>query len=150
MLCRSTQCTTVRDMTTTHAHTAGNILRNIAGGNTDIANRMAYALSDYGYDHLETSALGIDTLANYDVIALVDETIQSAMFDYNADNEAAQRVTDILARIYGTFRSGIKRDTVNLIVARARDEYGDTEPEFMRELECAIRRTFIGIYSVGI
>ena len=126
------------------------ILRNIAGGNADIANRMAYALSDYGYDHLEAAALGIDLLAPFDVVALVDETIQSATFDYNADNEAAQRVADTLARIYGTFRSGIKRDTVNAIVARVRVEYGDTEPSFMRELECAIRRTFIGIYSVGI
>ena len=137
-------------MTTTHALTAVNILRNIAGGNAVLADRMAYVLSDYGYDHLETAALGIDSLARYDIDAMVSETIQSSTFDASSDNTAAQRVADTLARIYGTFRSGIKRDTVNLIVARARDEYGETEPKFMRELECAIRRTFIGIYSVGI
>ena len=145
-------------MATTHALTAVNILRNIAGGNAQLADRMAYVLSDYGYDHIDTAALGIDRLGHHDIRAMVLEALQAATFDNRPDNVAAQNVAQIIARIYGTFDIRVRRQyigesgltTADYIVSLARDEYGDTEPEFMRELECAIRRTFIGIYSVGI
>jgi hypothetical protein len=135
------------------------ILENIAG-DVQLANRMSYAMSDAGYDALLDVAMGFKRMPIADINALVDEAIQSSATDGSADNTAAQRVADIIARIYGTLfqtriiPAGTDYDgmwlgslTVAGIVDRARAEYGETEPKFMRELECAIRRTFIGIYS---